>query len=251
MRRLLPIWLTCCAVAIGCSAGANPTTGPSVTGPRLARTRFLAFGDSLTLGEVTTPVSGILPLPSAGQPHIAGPMVVVPAAAYPTQLLSLLNARYVAQRPVTTVINAGKGGEHAHEGAARFSATFSATLPEVVLLWEGVNSLILYGTDLPLLALTEMTTEAQARGARVFVANMPPTRPGFRNSQSILRLQEMNEKVKAMAAAQGAVLVNMYDALLPDVDAVIGNDGLHPTEAGYRRIADVFYAAIRAELEVP
>jgi lysophospholipase L1-like esterase len=31
---------------------------------------------------------------------------------------------------------------------------------------------------------------------------------------------------------------------------LIGADGLHPTEAGYRRIADVFLSAIRGALEV-
>ncbi len=38
--------------------------------------------------------------------------------------------------------------------------------------------------------------------------------------------------------------------LLPEVAAVIGIDGLHPTEAGYRRIAEIFFAAIQANLEV-
>jgi lysophospholipase L1-like esterase len=32
---------------------------------------------------------------------------------------------------------------------------------------------------------------------------------------------------------------------------LIGSDGLHPTEAGYRRIAELFFAAIRTALQVP
>ena len=37
--------------------------------------------------------------------------------------------------------------------------------------------------------------------------------------------------------------------MLAEAATLIGSDGLHPTEAGYRRIADLFFAAIRAELE--
>jgi lysophospholipase L1-like esterase len=37
--------------------------------------------------------------------------------------------------------------------------------------------------------------------------------------------------------------------MLPEAGSLIGSDGLHPTEAGYRRIADVFFAAIKRELE--
>jgi lysophospholipase L1-like esterase len=32
---------------------------------------------------------------------------------------------------------------------------------------------------------------------------------------------------------------------------LIGADGLHPTEAGYQRMADAFFAVIKATLEVP
>jgi lysophospholipase L1-like esterase len=31
---------------------------------------------------------------------------------------------------------------------------------------------------------------------------------------------------------------------------LIGPDGLHPTEAGYQKIADTFFAAIKSTLEV-
>jgi len=53
-----------------------------------------------------------------------------------------------------------------------------------------------------------------------------------------------------MARDEGAVFVDLYNALLPEASTVIGVDGLHPTEVGYKRIADVFFAAIQANLEV-
>jgi lysophospholipase L1-like esterase len=41
-----------------------------------------------------------------------------------------------------------------------------------------------------------------------------------------------------------------HAALLPGVDSYIGIDGLHPTEIGYRRMAETFYAAVVSDLEV-
>ncbi len=38
--------------------------------------------------------------------------------------------------------------------------------------------------------------------------------------------------------------------MLPDVFRYIGVDGLHPNEAGYTRIAELFFQAIQADLEV-
>lgn len=245
--RTLAFSLACCALLAGC--GGSTPTAPSPS-PTLSHTRFLAFGDSLTSGEVTVPVTLVPPGPIGEVGPRSFAQVVVPSASYPTLLQSLLQARYTTQAAAITVINEGKVGEHAHEGAARFVETFTAAQPQVVLLWEGVNSLFLYGTDLPMQALTEMVADSKSRGAKVFLANMPPTRPGGRNSQSVLRLEEMNDRIKALAAAEGVVLVNIYDALKPDLESVIGVDGLHPTEAGYRRIADIFFSAIRAELEV-
>ena len=53
-----------------------------------------------------------------------------------------------------------------------------------------------------------------------------------------------------MASREGAVLVDLYAAMLPDVQRYIGVDGLHPNEAGYTRIAELFFQAIQANLEV-
>ena len=55
--------------------------------------------------------------------------------------------------------------------------------------------------------------------------------------------------MKIKCAAEGATYVDLYNGLLPQADTLIGVDGLHPTEAGYRRIAELFFAAIKSELE--
>ncbi len=209
----------------------------------------MAFGDSITLGEVTAPVGMLPSSPTRGDaPSLR--LVLVPGTSYPSQLHAQLVTRYSSQAASIAVITSGVGGEHAHEGAARFVDAFTAAQPESVLLMEGGNDLLLYGSDLPTLALRVMTIESRSRGARVFIATMLPSPPGRRLSLSSGRLEEMNAKLRAMASEEGAVVVNLYDTMKPDVETLIGVDGLHPTEAGYRRIADIFFSAIRTELEV-
>jgi lysophospholipase L1-like esterase len=60
----------------------------------------------------------------------------------------------------------------------------------------------------------------------------------------------MNDRFRQIARGEGAVLVDLYSALLPDLNANVSIDGLHLTPAGYRRVAETVFAAIRADLEV-
>ena len=81
--------------------------------PQLSRLRFLAFGDSITAGEVT--------FPSDRPPALtSGKQVVVPSAAYPTVLERLLRARYQFQADSIVVFNQGVGGEKAIDARNRF-----------------------------------------------------------------------------------------------------------------------------------
>ena len=62
--------------------------------PQLTYTKFLAFGDSITAGEVSNPVATGL-LPQGGLPSFV--MRVIPQASYPSVLRDLMAARYTAQ----------------------------------------------------------------------------------------------------------------------------------------------------------
>lgn len=235
-----------CTARDAAAATASCSFSVTVTvPPRLSRTTFLAFGDSITSGEVTVPVGTAL---ATGEPVLR--QIVVPSAAYPTVLDNLLDARYLAQTP--TVINAGKGGEATADALPRFRSVMAANRPDVLLLLDGHNDLgnttgALAGYN----ALVTMVREARAAGVRVFVATLVPSIPGRQRSQNLSLLALYNDAVRTMAAAEGAVLVDLYAAMLPEVDTLIGVDGLHPNEAGYARMASQFFAAIRADLEVP
>ena len=51
------------------------------------------------------------------------------------------------------------------------------------------------------------------------------------------------------AGAEGATLVDMYDVFEPMKDLLIGEDGLHPTVDGYRKMAETLFEVIRSRLE--
>ena len=99
-------------------------------------------------------------------------------------------------------------------------------------------------------AMELMAKDARFRGARVFLAGLTPGRAGGKNTIPDSVLTAYNNRLRAVADGEDAVFVDLYAALSADVNTYIGIDGLHPTEAGYRRIAETFFAAIRADLEV-
>ncbi len=217
--------------------------------PSLSKTRFLAFGDSITGGEVTVPVAS-----SRGFGERSFKQVQVPSAAYPTVLALQLAARYRAQEDVITVANYGLGGEKAVNARDRFIAALGIVRPDAVLLMEGSND-IARGEDGAASSAAQeirnMAAEARRRGMRVFIATVAPGRPGGSKTIAPLLLTDYNNRMRSVAATEGAILVDVFAALSSDVNRFIGIDGLHPTELGYARIADTFFAAIRAEFEVP
>lgn len=242
MHKALTVLAACVLLA---ACGGSTTTGPTKT-PTLSRTRFLAFGDSLTAGEVSVKEGATLSR-SAAPP--ASRQILMPEVSYPTVLQSLLAARYATQAASIAVINAGKPNETAQLGVVRLPQVLAESQPDVLLLMEGVNGLFIAGPDLSAEFVGDMVRWAKVR-ARVFVASMLPTIPGRRNSQVVFELEKLNSNLRSMAAAEGAVFVDLYNPMLPEAATLIGIDGLHPTEAGYRRIADIFFASIQANLEV-
>jgi lysophospholipase L1-like esterase len=62
-------------------------------------------------------------------------------------------------------------------------------------------------------------------------------------------VRAFNGELRAIAAGEGAVVVDLYASLSADLSRFIGPDGHHPTEAGYQRIADTFQDRIAAEFE--
>lgn len=234
--------IVCLAVlaAVATACGGSPAGPDGGRPPRLSRTAFLAFGDSITAGEVTAPVAAS---------NTATKMILVPTASYPTQLRSQLQSRYATQASEIRVVNEGVPGETIFSGQLRFDSALDQHRPDVVLLMEGVNGVGGIGPDVSAAAIRGMTQTAKARNMRVFIGSMLPTIPGRQRSQDPATLEIYNTRLREVSVVEGVPFVDLYTTLMPEMMTVIGVDGLHPTEAGYRRVAEVFFAAIRSALE--
>jgi lysophospholipase L1-like esterase len=170
--------------------------------------------------------------------------------SYPFKLQTLLAGRYSAQ--TVEVFNGGKAGERATDGRNRLGGLLSQAKPQLLLLMEGandLNNLTAGSTNVsPAVgAMEDMVREAAGRGVPVFVATIPQQRPGMPNTHQSALVPKYNSELKLMASKKDATLVDV-NALLPL--SMIGQDGLHPTEAGYQAIAEIFLDAIKSRYEI-
>lgn len=226
-------------VAGGCSSPAQPTGGvTAIAVPRLSVTSFLAFGDSITAGAV------------AGADGVTLSFID-PSQAYPGELQASLRQRYPAQ-PIV-VVNDGLSGETAVDGAARLPGELSRYHPQVLLLLEGVNDL--HGSLGPggfppaISALRTMIQKAQGTGAQVVIGTLLPAVPGALFPGTVALIAPFNAELTPMALESGALVVDLHSAFLADVADWIGPDGLHPSLAGHRKLAQAFFDSIQANFQ--
>ena len=213
---------------------AGPSTPTPAPVPRVAKVKYLAFGDSLTEGVVSVPFTQTL---------------VTTPYAYPARLAEALRARYRDQ-PEIAVANEGKAGEFASDGKVRLPDAIKANAPEVLLLLEGANDINFLGRrgiTRVVVALEDMIKDAHRRGLIVFVGTLPRQRPGGRNAGGAEVVEELNVQIRKTATEEGATVVDVYNEL--DL-SFVGEDGLHLTEAGYVRLAEIFAGAIRRAFEL-
>jgi lysophospholipase L1-like esterase len=216
-----------------------PPTPPPTTPATIKITRILAFGDSMTAGTVS-PALRFFGL-DAGL-----------AQSYPFKLQTMLTARYSAQ--TITVANAGWAGKNAWEDRSRLASSIRDASPELVLLMEGANDLNSIvgqpgtnaGVDATVGHMEDMVRDTVGRGIPVLLATLPPQRPPKGMAADLL--PRYNAGLKTMAEKKGATLIDV-NQLLPA--SLIGQDGLHPTEAGYQTLAEILFDAIKARYEVP
>ena len=234
--------------------GAAPPKPPV---PQLSATRFVAFGDSITEGfaqvcnntlmltwaDYLRDIQGVRPPPDS-------------PISYPNRLRAQLAARYANQ--TFTVINEGNGGEVTADGAADLPRVLTQDSPQVLLLQEGTNDINSIGfganADMQMSGvvsnLRTMIRTARARGATVFVGTLTPQRAGACRGYAPAYVGPANDRIRSMVAGEDATLADIYAAYggVASTD-LIGPDGLHPTDAGYSKIAGAFFDAIRQRLE--
>jgi lysophospholipase L1-like esterase len=190
----------------------------------IKKTRFVAFGDSITQGAVS-----LAPLIMLGPPD-----------TYPFKLEQMLLERYPTQSIV--VVNEGFGGEDTRKGAVRLPQVLVTHKPEVLLLLEGINNLGA-STSTQATALRTMITEAKSREVDVIIATVMPVLPTWRQYQpgtTLSKIEALNMQIFALAAQYDLGLPVDLFAMFDAHPELIGSDGLHPTIEGQTRIAEAF-----------
>jgi lysophospholipase L1-like esterase len=267
--------VTCIATdAVRRAAGCTFPVTVSLPAPHLGVTRILAFGDSITEGEV--------PLPSEFGLQVR---IVMPERSYPADLTTLLAQRYTAQgalrvdaftfnpntdvtncsldqaAPTTSgivVVNAGCLGATASDGVtgSRLADKIGFYNPDLLLLHIGVNDLDptspTTSISHALLGVQSLITYARSKGVRVMVGTLVPEIPGLPRAGAANLIPPFNNQLVGVAASAGATLVDLYSDINTDLtDWISPYDGLHPTAAGYQEIARVWFNAIKSAYELP
>jgi lysophospholipase L1-like esterase len=273
--------VTCTATdAVRRTADCSFTLTVTLPSPRLGVTRILAFGDSITMGEV--PVQGEFPDAIAFRVR---PEYVEPDRSYPADLTTLLDQRYSAQRASrvdaftvnlsddsnqdcnpnpaagTTsdivVINAGCLGAGANDPMTlnRLKNKIAAYQPDALLLLIGVNDLDPTSPGVSISAgvqgVQTLIAYALSKSVRVMVATLLPEIAGDYNAGAVNLIVPFNAQLMPVATNAGAHVVDLYSDIATDVTDWIGYDGLHPTEAGYQEMARVWFTSIRTAFELP
>jgi lysophospholipase L1-like esterase len=213
--------------------------------PRLDKTRFLAFGDSITQGKTTLIGPGVVVVDP-------DPTVIDLAGSYPDLLDLDLSARYTDQ--AITVVASGVGNEEAGEGKIRLRQVLPSYNPDALLLLEGVNELLHTTTSAAmseaitsaLNALQNMVDYAKSRGVRVLVATLLPIDPNKIFTLQAPAVDTLNGLIRQMAAREGVTLVDLNAVVTL---GMLGADGLHPKAGAYPAIADAWFKAIVATME--
>jgi len=237
------------------SRGAVPQAGDPPPGDSLGTvnalgaTRFMAFGDSITWGQVSSFDGGFLFDPP-------------PGTGYPEQLDAQLESAFPTQD--FTVTNEGVPGEWALTAmtGGRFAQRMATHRPQALLLFEGFNDLNNdQGTAATVDYLRQMVELARLYNTTVFIGTMfqtcPSTSPqGQVRQNASTRITGFNSAIQSMAAGrQNVYVVDLYTAFGNNCGpnggvGILGGDGLHPNPSGYSVIATTFANALRSRLAV-
>ena len=215
-------------VTVGGSGG-----GGGGGGGKLKVTRFLTFGDSLTRGFTSLSAPTFLLVPAY--------------LSYPTSLQDRLRDAYPGQEIV--VFNEGLDGRHCENDTGRLRDELADKKPGALLLMHCANDLQVgeSGSDPSHVInyLSRLVDIGKSAGVHVFLASLPgQDKDGFRE-KAYEYMPGFASRVRDLASAKGATYINVYGAI-PNNSSLIGDDGLHLGSSGYRKIAELYFNAIRS-----
>jgi lysophospholipase L1-like esterase len=150
--------------------------------------------------------------------------------------------------PGKPYVGRGISGQTTSQMLLRFRQDVVALAPTAVVILAGTNDIA--GNTGPITLeeiesnLAAMTEIAQANQITVLLCSVTPVfdypwKPGLEPAPKIMAL---NAWIKQYAASRGATYVDYHTALADErqgMRVVYANDGVHPTEAGYRVMAGI------------
>jgi lysophospholipase L1-like esterase len=160
--------------------------------------------------------------------------------------------RFAATLPTgTRVVNLGVVGLTLHHALLVDLPVALDAHPNLVTVWLAVNDLL---DGVPLAAyradLHTLLARLRAAHAQVLVGNLPdlalvPAAAARLGVAPAATIAAWNAAIAGEAQATGATLVDLYSGWqqLAAHPEYVGPDGLHPSVAGYNRLAQIFAAA--------
>jgi lysophospholipase L1-like esterase len=217
--------------AAGCGGGKSSPTSASQTPASFDfggndPKQVVAFGDSITFGFLDLQRRGFRLTTSNNYPNI-------------------LQGKLKALDPAWQVINRGQGGEHSNEGAARLPGVLRSDKPGFVLIMEGTNDAEQCQDSAALINnLRSMVQSAKANNTIPIIGTIPPS---FRNNPCASDIiDQTNANIRALASAENIVLADIFTGMNQrDLFGIAPDrDPLHPNEAGYAVMANIWYTAL-------
>lgn len=148
------------------------------------------------------------------------------------------------------LVNRGIAGQNSSQMLLRFEDDVVGLAPRAVVILCGTNDLRCYVGDPASIAqsalarisrnVKAMTDIASYNGIAVIICTLPPVGPDLaRVSRDSAAIRAANQWLKEFAHTRGYGLVDYYAALADsdgDLPPDLGDDGVHPSAAGYARM---------------
>lgn len=204
-----------------------------------ARVRYLAFGDSITMGV------GFDDCECQCEAE----------CGYALRLQRLLRAEGID----AAVQNYGVGGEKTPEGLTRLEEELEDTKADVLLLMEGTNDISKHiSPETTLFNLKEMARKAAVKGLSTVHATLIPRFPGADVDADNTLNRELARGIRELAFSTDRQLVDPFEVfsntpnIFADCYADVPTDPVgHPNPKGYDLLASLFFDVLVDRDQVP
>ena len=136
------------------------------------------------------------------------------------------------------VKNWGKGGETTDHGASRVDIVIALDKPRYMLLMEGTNDLLFLSPDTVRKNMARMVDISLARGVTPILGTITP------DSRKDKPISQTNALLRELATQKQIALADHYTAVKDNWSSLTA-DGLHPNSAGYAKMAEVWFDAMK------